>query len=914
LTLLLLGFALVPAAAPAAEPPNQNDPCSRNGRDSCKTTGVGQYKTYRYGLRWFGDYRNVVPGVKGPMFCIDLRYWYPSRSFGFAERPADTALRNREGDVVSAASLRKMSYAIWRHGQTNDRVRQGAVMLYVHRLMGDGAPGEVDPAAVGDAVRSTYDRVARESARFAGPYRLQTSVSPDLAVRKPGMLTVRVVAASGAAVPDVGVSLDLDGVRSVPAAVKTGSDGMARIPFSPNDAKGGVRGTVRTEPMAATRPAIYVPTRADAARNGQRLAAAATTAMTAKIAAPVEAARIAVTTEATPNVLLAGEASRDKVLISGAPGGWRADVEVRLFGPFRSQAAISCAAAPFATTTYSTFSGPSLTPPLIPPGPGWYGYQLVIPSSDDVIGLTTPCGEPSETFKVETQPKVVTQVSAPVVSPGTPVTDTVAVTDLSGETVTVAATLHGPYAAPDKITCEGPPVWSGSFQAAADGSYVTDPVTLTVPGYYTYRESIVATDFVRAVQTPCAEVAETVLVRGRPAITTQVSAQETAPGASITDSVVVTGLGALAATVNVELWGPFATRQEIRCEGTPFATAAMPVPGDGTFMTAPVTLTKAGYYTYRESIVGTDAYDGVVTACGEVSETTFTRAKPDVTTVVSSAIARPGAEIFDRIKVTGLGQTPATIEVRLFGPFASRSAISCSGTPVWRGTVDVNGDGEFNSDKVRLTRAGFYTYQERIRETPTIAGTQGVCAEESETSLAAPLILTGRGEGEAAAAGRRVVTVSAGTETATVRPVRVQVARAGVDARIYGVDIDTRSGALAIPKNIDRVGWWRDGAAPGSSTGAILLAGHVDSAKAGAGAFYGLRNARSGDSVSVMSSDGKTRRYRVTSVRRVGKSALPMSIFSRSGPRRLVLVTCGGPFDAARGVYRDNIIVTARPR
>ena len=47
------------------------------------------------------------------------------------------------------------------------------------------------------------------------------------------------------------------------------------------------------------------------------------------------------------------------------------------------------------------------------------------------------------------------------------------------------------------------------------------------------------------------------------------SAQEAAPGAEITDTAVVTGLGKLAATVQVELWGPFPTRAAIRCEGTP---------------------------------------------------------------------------------------------------------------------------------------------------------------------------------------------------------------------------------------------------------------------------------------------------------------------------------------------------------
>ena len=49
-------------------------------------------------------------------------------------------------------------------------------------------------------------------------------------------------------------------------------------------------------------------------------------------------------------------------------------------------------------------------------------------------------------------------------------------------------------------------------------------------------------------------------------------------------------------------------------------------------------------------------------------------------------------------------------------------------------------------------------------------------------------------------------------------------------------------------------------------------------------------------------------------MRRVRKAELPTSIFTRTGERRLVLVTCGGPFDARTERYRDNVIVTAVPR
>ena len=909
LTTLLLVVAFVPAAAWAAEPPNQNDPCSRGGRDACGTTGVGSYETYRYGLRWFGDYRRAVPGVAGATFCLDLRFWYPSRKFDFAKRTSSDPFKNRAGKVVSAASLARMSYAIHRFGNSGRRSGQQAVMLYVHQLMDDGAPGEVNPAALGPAVRSTFARVARDSARYAGPYRLETSLpsaATSLAVRRRTTLTARVIAASGAAVPNVRLQLDLAGAGVLPPSVRTGADGVARIAFTPDDAKNGVRGSIRSELLAAPSPAIYVPRRADAARNGQRLAGPATTRVTREVAIDVTPAQIAVSTTAAPATLALGELSRDTVSITGAFTGWRADVEVRLYGPARTRETIDCSGEPAAATTYTAGLGPSTTPPLVPQRPGWYGYQLVIAGSDDVVGLTTPCGEASELVKVEAQPTVKTQVSAPAIDPGAAVTDTVAVTGLGGEPVTVLATLHGPYASAEAITCEGPPVWSGSFAAATDGSYVTDAVTLTVPGYYTYRESIAASEFVRAVQTPCAETAETTIVRGRPQITTQVSALDTAPGATITDSVVVSGLGALSATVNVELWGPFPTREAIRCEGTPLATSTLTAIGDGTYTSAPTTLDRAGYYSYRESIAATPAHEGATTACGEVSETTFTRATPAVTTVVSSQVVRPGARISDRIRVTGLGRTPATVEVQLFGPYASRAAMTCAGTPLWEGTVAVSGDGEARSPQVRLPRAGFYTYRERIAGTPVIAEVQTPCGEETETSLARPLILTGRGD---RAGSVRAVAAAAPASA----PTRVALRRLGINAAVSGVDVDTRLGVLDVPPNIDSVGWWRDGAAPGSSAGTILLAGHVDSARRGAGAFYALKNARRGDTITVRSG-ATTRSYRVTSMRRVRKAALPTSIYTRTGERRLVLVTCGGPFDTKTKRYRDNVIVTALPR
>ncbi len=785
---LLASFALLGGVARAAEPPDQNDPCSRGGKDSCATTGQGSYRSYRYGVRWFGDYRGAVPGVDGGTFCIDLRYWYPSKDAGYEKR-STANLRNRGGDAISAAKLRLMSYAVWQYGRSNDPSNQAAVMLYVHSLMGDGAPGEVDPSAISASSRATFARIEKDAKRNAGPYTVKATVPAKLVAGTPSQLTVEVRSASGARVPDAEITFAGAGANALPAKVSTGDSGQAKVAFTPTTA---LNLDVNAPALAADAPALYVPTKGKAARNGQRLVAPAFATRTAKLSA-----------------------------------------------------------------------------------------------------------------KVLAQPALATQVSDQSTLPGGTLTDTVKVSGLAGRSATVQAALYGPYPSRAAITCADTPVWTGSFSAAADGDYTTDRFTVTTPGYYVYRESIAETADVAAVQTQCADTAETTVVRGSPAVTTQVSAQATAPGATITDTAVVSGLGKLGATVNVELWGPYPSRAAIACTGTPAWTGTLAAAGDGSYATPAFTVPAAGYYTYRESIAATEAYPAVTTACGDAAETTLATATPQVTTAASSDVVKPGGELFDRVKVTGLGKTPAQVEVELFGPYATRAEMDCAGTPYWKGTLDVTGDGEFSSPKATVKRAGFYVFRERIAGSESIAATQTDCALEAETSLGAPMILTGRGD-------EGVAEVRA-AQAGDARPTRVQLTRAGVDAKVYAIGIDTKAGALGIPSDIHRVGWWRDGAAPGSAAGAILLAGHIDSAKDGAGAFYGLKGARRGDRVELTSADGKTRRYRVATVSLVRKAALPSGVFSRTGRPRLVLVTCSGPFDAKSGHYRDNLIVTATP-
>ena len=53
--------------------------------------------------------------------------------------------------------------------------------------------------------------------------------------------------------------------------------------------------------------------------------------------------------------------------------------------------------------------------------------------------------------------------------------------------------------------------------------------------------------------------------------------------------------------------------------------------------------------------------------------------------------------------------------------------------------------------------------------------------------------------------------------------------------------------------------------------------------------------------------------FRVTGRQQVPKIELPAELFSRAGPSRIALITCGGAFDARTRHYRDNVVVVATP-
>lgn len=145
----------------------------------------------------------------------------------------------------------------------------------------------------------------------------------------------------------------------------------------------------------------------------------------------------------------------------------------------------------------------------------------------------------------------------------------------------------------------------------------------------------------------------------------------------------------------------------------------------------------------------------------------------------------------------------------------------------------------------------------------------------------------------------------------TAAPLRVRVPAIGLDAdvRPVGVGGDRQ---MRLPDDPRVLGWYRFGPSPGDD-GSVVLAGHVDSRRFGVGPLVALQTVEVGTEVQVVTGPGRVRTYRVDSIERFDQQALPAAVFARTGPERLRLVTCTGPYLPEAGGYQQNLVVTAVP-
>ena len=157
----------------------------------------------------------------------------------------------------------------------------------------------------------------------------------------------------------------------------------------------------------------------------------------------------------------------------------------------------------------------------------------------------------------------------------------------------------------------------------------------------------------------------------------------------------------------------------------------------------------------------------------------------------------------------------------------------------------------------------------------------------------------------------RPATMPQPAAAAPIAPVRVRATSVGVDVRVVRTGVDDHTGEMEIPRTPGTVGWYEFGPGLESATGAVVIGGHVDTLRGGAGPFARLGELRPGAQVTVWGTDDRRRTFEVTDREVFVKTVLPVErIFSRTGRPVLRLITCA-QFDPVARHYRSNAVLTA---
>lgn len=153
-----------------------------------------------------------------------------------------------------------------------------------------------------------------------------------------------------------------------------------------------------------------------------------------------------------------------------------------------------------------------------------------------------------------------------------------------------------------------------------------------------------------------------------------------------------------------------------------------------------------------------------------------------------------------------------------------------------------------------------------------------------------------------------IPTDAASVERNSPRTIRIDDLDLDNHVRAVGVEED---GELEVPDETE-VGWYQYGSAPGLP-GSTVLAAHV-SWNRQIGPFHQLGKLEPGAEVEVVADDGATRVYKVVERAVYDKDELPTDrIWTTTGDETLVLITCGGSYNANIRRYRQNIVIYAVP-
>ena len=121
-------------------------------------------------------------------------------------------------------------------------------------------------------------------------------------------------------------------------------------------------------------------------------------------------------------------------------------------------------------------------------------------------------------------------------------------------------------------------------------------------------------------------------------------------------------------------------------------------------------------------------------------------------------------------------------------------------------------------------------------------------------------------------------------------------------------------GDMALPEP-DLAAVYTDSAALDALAGSTVIAGHVNYRDAAWAPMSAIAKLKAGNRILISDHTGTIRTYTVTALQLYPQQGLPAELFTRTGPRTVHLVTCGGPIETVNGqpAFTHNTVITAVP-
>lgn len=141
-------------------------------------------------------------------------------------------------------------------------------------------------------------------------------------------------------------------------------------------------------------------------------------------------------------------------------------------------------------------------------------------------------------------------------------------------------------------------------------------------------------------------------------------------------------------------------------------------------------------------------------------------------------------------------------------------------------------------------------------------------------------------------------------------PIRLKIPAINIDAAFKNVGI-TPGGAMAMPKNINEIGWYDLGSRPGD-IGSAVIAGHYGYQNGEAAAFNNIYKLAIGDKIIVTDSKGNDIIFIVSDTKSFDPKADTSNVFiSSDGKSHLNLITCEGAWNKTTRSYSSRLVIFA---